>query len=123
MEEFRNMSAERLHEPGMLYGQPFTGESVELSAVNDHMGEVIVNGKISSIECRELRGEFILVTMSLTDNIGNDLPVRMIIYSKFEGEIKSRLLADTTVSVCGIAALDHFENRITVSAVKGIKES
>ena len=58
MEGFIKMSAERFHQPGMLYGRTFTGENIEFSAVNDHMGEVIVNGTISNVECRELRGDF-----------------------------------------------------------------
>lgn len=125
MKGFGNTAAEKLHEPGMIYGKMFTGESINISDKIDHdEGTVVVNGKVEEIVYRELRGDHLQVTIVLRDDAGDSkLPVKLITYTKFKGELNDLLKPGLHVSACGIITFDIFEKTYVLNAVKGIKEA
>ncbi len=121
---FRNIAVEKLHEPGMICGKEFTGEGIKISDITGHAGEVaVVNGQVEEIVFRKLRGEHLQVIIVLKDTADNKLPVKLITYTKFEGELNELLKPGRYVSVCGIITSDHFENKYVLTAVEGIRQA
>lgn len=122
MEAYKRKKAELFSEPGMIYGRDFSGESTDLGSLKDKApANVIISGKITEVKYHVLRGDHMLVNITVEDEAGNQASVRLITYLCFENELRGHLQLGITISVRGLAALDHFDGSYGVMAVTGIK--
>ena len=53
--------------PDVLYGRDFEEEPLEIDKVDAPIGEVVIRGKVVSLETREIRNEKTIVIFSMTD--------------------------------------------------------
>lgn len=57
----------------MLYGRDFEDESVEILKIGDEIGDVVIRGRVQSVDMREIRNErtiFMFTITDFTDTIG-----------------------------------------------------
>ena len=60
--------SKRPHNPDVVYGRDFEGDSIAMEEITGEMGEIIVRGKVIEIDTRPLRnGDKTIVIVSLTD--------------------------------------------------------
>ena len=57
----------RSDNPDVLYGRDFQEEAIPIEQIQGEMGEVVIRGKIRSLETREIRGEKTIIIFSITD--------------------------------------------------------
>ena len=125
---YRNIAAERLHEPGMIYGKEFDGENMNFLDAFNHMGEeAVINGFVEEVQYHELRGNHLQVTIVLKDASDNNtfskLEVALLTYTHFKKELDDLLTPGLCICACGILTLDHFTNKCVLGAVTGIKRA
>ena len=122
LEDFRNKRKE-LHEPGMIYENNFEGERSSIPSIADRNGEqVIISGRIKDVLYRKLKEEFTLVIISLVDKAGNHITIKLIIYRKFEEELRKNLQNDICICACGRVTYDFFIDDYSIASVHGIKK-
>ena len=59
--------------PDVLYGRDFEDESVEILKIGDEIGDVVIRGRVQSVDMREIRNErtiFMFTITDFTDTIG-----------------------------------------------------
>ena len=57
----------------MLYGRDFEDESVRFWKIGDEIGDVVIRGRVQSVDMREIRNErtiFMFTITDFTDTIG-----------------------------------------------------
>lgn len=53
--------------PDVIYGRDFEEESMEIEKIDGPIGEVVIRGKILSVDTREIRNEKTIIIFSVTD--------------------------------------------------------
>ncbi len=116
----RSAGIRRSDNPDVLFGRDFEDEPLSLDQVMEEMGEVTIRGCILHMEEREIRGERVIVTLTVTDYT-DTIHVKMFLKTEALPELKERVLAGGFVKVKGMTALDRFDHELTISSVTGIK--
>ena len=120
-------------DPDIFYGRVFDGEVTPLCDVQDEIGEVVVYGKILSVEETAMKnGEKMIIKFSftdLTDTISGKLFVRN---EEWDGDpenederlrvgLKKKLSKGSCIRLKGMALFDRFDKEIGIASIVGIK--
>ena len=115
----RKDSFRRSDNPNVLYGRDFEEEAIPLSEAGDTLGEVVIRGKIISMEEREIRNEKVIVIFTVTD-FTDSIVVKLFLKKEHLPELKMNLKKDAFVKIKGIMNIDKFDSELTISSVAGI---
>ncbi len=120
-------------DPDIFYGRAFDGDATSLCDIQDEIGEVVVYGKILSVEETAMKnGEKMIIKFSftdLTDTISGKLFLRN---DEWEGDsesederlkngLKTCIAKGKCLRLKGMAMYDRFDREITISSIVGIK--
>lgn len=108
------------HDPTIIYGRAFDENSIIISDIIDEIGEVVIRGKLISIESRPIRNEKTIITFVLTDYT-DSIKVKIFIKTDEADELLSELKKGEFYKVKGIASYDTYEKEINIGSVVGIK--
>ena len=53
--------------PDVIYGRDFEDETIEIEKIDGPIGEVVIRGKILSVDTREISNEKTIIIFSITD--------------------------------------------------------
>ena len=113
----------RSENPDVVYGRDFEGESISISELQEGFGEVIVRGRILSLEKRELRnGQKFIVIFSITD-FTDTINGKLFIDSEFVDEMLKDFKAGEFYTVKGVCQEDKFDRELGLMSISGIKKS
>ena len=112
-------SIRRSDNPDILYGKEFLGDPTPISEIVDEIGEVVIRGKIISMEDRALRNEKHLFTFSVTD-FTDSIICKIFVYEEQKAEFESSVKVGEFVKLKGIAAYDSFSKEISIGSISGI---
>lgn len=107
-------------DPDTIYGRSFDGDTVPISDIQEEVGEVVVCGKIISLESRELRNEKTLLVFAVTD-FSDTIGVKLFLKTEQMAEIADSIKAGVFVKLKGMALMDKYDREISISSVVGIK--
>ncbi len=105
----------------MLYGRDFEDESVEILKIGDEIGDVVIRGRVQSVDMREIRNErtiFMFTITDFTDTIG----VKIFVQNAEVPELKDAIKKGAFIKVKGKTTVDAFDHDLTVMSVWGIKK-
>lgn len=108
-------------DPSVVYGRNFEGELIQIVDIQDEIGEVMVHGKIVSVEDRELRNGKTLLMFALTD-FTDSITVKVFLNADIAEETKAALSKGNFILLKGMALFDTFSREICISSVVGIKK-
>ena len=107
--------------PDVLYGRDFEDESVEILKIGDEIGDVVIRGRVQSVDMREIRNErtiFMFTITDFTDTIG----VKIFVQNAEVPELKDAIKKGAFIKVKGKTTVDAFDHDLTVMSVWGIKK-
>ena len=116
---YRNKKAPA--DPDIFYGRSFEGESTPIAEIQDEIGEVVIQGKILSVDSRELRNEKTLISFFVTD-FTDTISSKIFIKNEQTESVLEALQKGSFVRLKGMAMMDKYEREITVGSIVGIKK-
>jgi len=109
-------------DPEVFYGRECEGELSRIEELVDEIGEVVIHGKVLSIETREIRMEKTIVMFDITD-FTDTITVKIFVPNEELGDVLAKLKKGNFYKVKGMALFDKFDREIGIASVKGIKPS
>lgn len=108
-------------DPDIFYGRPFDGETIPICEIQDEIGEVVVYGKILSLEETAMKnGEKLIIKFSFTD-FTDTISAKLFIKNEDWEELKQKLKKGVCIKLKGMAVYDRYDKEITIGSVIGIK--
>ena len=114
-------SARRSDNPDVLYGRDFEEEAMPIEDIMGEMGEVIIRGKILSLDKREIKNERTILIFDVTD-FTDTMTVKMFVRTEQVAEICEGVKSGVFVKLKGITMVDKFDGELTIGSVVGIKK-
>ncbi len=109
--------------PDVIFGRDFEGEITPMDRVLDEMTEVIVQGKILSVDTRTYQdGEKVIAALHVTD-FHDTLSVKLFTTAALWEEIAPELAKGAFVKIKGVTAIDRYDHELAITSVAGIKRS
>ena len=119
--KFESDNGKKSMNPDVIYGRDFEEESMEIEKIDGPIGEVVIRGKILSVDTREIRNEKTIIIFSVTDF--TDTIVLKIFAGKDDvPELLKEISGGKFVRVKGIATIDKFDSELTIGSIVGIKK-
>ncbi len=109
-------------DPDVFFGRECEGELVPIVELVDEVGEVVIHGKVLSIETREIRMEKTIVMFDITD-FTDTITAKIFVPNEELGDVLAKLKKGNFYKVKGMAMYDKFDHEIGISSVRGIKPS
>ncbi len=114
-------SIKRSDNPDVIYGRDFEEEAMKIEDVIGEIGEVVIRGKILTVDKREIKNEKTIVMFDITD-FSDTMTVKMFVRNDQVEEILGGIKAGAFVKVKGISMLDKFDHELTIGSLAGIKK-
>lgn len=108
--------------PDVLYGRDFDEEPMPIEQVDSALGEIVIAGMIRKVDEREIRNERTILMLDLTD-FTDTITVKMFIANAQLPEVKEYIKKGNFIKVKGVAALDRYDQEISITSVWGIRKS
>ncbi len=120
--KFESDNGKKSMNPDVIYGRDFEEESMEIEKIDGPIGEVVIRGKILSVDTREIRNEkrpslFFSVT-DFTDTI----VLKIFARNDDVPELLKEISGGKFVRVKGVATIDKFDSELTIGSIVGIKK-
>ena len=110
----------KANNPDVLWGRDFDDEATELSTVIGEMGEIAVNGKVITLDKRELRSGNYMMIFDVTD-FTDTITVKMFVRTESMEEVEPVILKGSFLKIKGVTSIDKFDGELTLSSVSGIR--
>ncbi|SDX93903.1 PolC-type DNA polymerase III [Lachnobacterium bovis] len=107
--------------PDVVYGRDFDEESIAIEKLDEPIGEVVIRGKILSVDTREIRNEKNIVIINVTD-FTDSISIKAFVRNDQLDDILSYVKKGAFIKVKGNAALDKYDNDVAITNVVGIKK-
>ena len=123
--EFRRKSesdnGKKSMNPDVIYGRDFEEESMEIEKIDGPIGEVVIRGKILSVDTREIRNEKTIIIFSVTD-FTDTIVLKIFARNDDVPELLKEISGGKFVRVKGVATIDKFDSELTIGSIVGIKK-
>ncbi len=117
----RGGKASGSYDPDVIYGRNVEGDVVNISELAEGYGQLVIKGKILTMEDRELRnGEKSIVTFSITDYT-DTIVGKLFIANDDMPSIKEVLGKNKYYLVKGVPVYDTYSKELTLGSITGIK--
>ena len=107
--------------PDVVFGKDFEEQSMPIEQIVGEMGEVVIRGKVLSIETREIRNEKTILIFAVTD-FTDSIMVKMFTRNEFVPEITGQVKKGAFIKIKGVTTIDRFDGELTIGSVVGIKK-
>ena len=106
--------------PDVVYGRDFEEEAIPLSTVVTEMGEIVIRGKVMSVEQRDIKNEKSILIFSVTD-FTDSITCKMFVPTPETPALTAVIKKGAFFKIKGITVIDRFDNELTIGSVRGIK--
>lgn len=107
--------------PDVVYGRDFEEETIAIKEIMGEMGEVVIRGRILSLETREIRNEKTIIMFSITD-FTDTIMIKMFSKNEFVEDITSEVKKGAFLKIKGVTTIDKFDGELTIGSITGIKK-
>ncbi len=108
--------------PDVIYGRDFEEEPMNIEKIDGPIGEVVIHGKILSVDTREIRNEKTIIIFSVTD-FTDTIVLKIFARNDDVKELLGEISAGKFIKVKGVATIDKFDSELTIGSIVGIKKS
>lgn len=119
--KFESDNGKKSMNPDVIYGRDFEEESMEIEKIDGPIGEVVIRGKILSVDTREIRNEKTIIIFSVTD-FTDTIVLKIFARNDDVPELLKEISGGKFVRVKGVATIDKFDSELTISSIVGIKK-
>ncbi len=118
---FQRRFQKKSDNPDVIYGRDFDEETMNIDEIWGEMGEVVIRGKVRTLEQREIRNEKTIVSFEITD-FTDTIKVKMFVHNEQLPELLAELKVGAFVKVKGVTVNDTFDRELTIATVIGLKK-
>ncbi len=111
----------RSDNPDVIYGRDFEEPSMKIEEIVGEMGEVVIRGKVLSMELKEIRNEKTILIFDMTD-FTDTLTVKMFARNDQVKEITAGIKEGAFIKLKGISMIDKFDHELTIGSIAGVKK-
>ena len=119
--KFESDNGKKSMNPDVIYGRDFEEESMEIVKIDGPIGEVVIRGKILSVDTREIRNEKTIIIFSVTD-FTDTIVLKIFARNDDVPELLKEISGGKFVRVKGVATIDKFDSELTIGSIVGIKK-
>lgn len=119
--KFESDNGKKSMNPDVIYGRDFEEESMEIEKIDGPIGEVVIRGKILSVDTREIRNEKTIIIFSVTD-FTDTIVLKIFARNDDVPELLKEISGGKFVRVKGVATIDKFDSELTFGSIVGIKK-
>lgn len=119
--KFESDNGKKSMNPDVIYGRDFEEESMEIEKIDEPIGEVVIRGKILSVDTREIRNEKTIIIFSVTD-FTDTIVLKIFARNDDVPELLKEISGGKFVRVKGVATIDKFDSELTIGSIVGIKK-
>ena len=119
--KFESDNGKKSMNPDVIYGRDFEEESMEIEKIDGPIGEVVIRGKILSVDTREIRNEKTIIIFSVTD-FTDTIVLKIFARNDDVPELLKEISGGKFVRVQGVATIDKFDSELTIGSIVGIKK-
>ncbi len=119
--KFESDNGKKSMNPDVIYGRDFEEESMEIEKIDGPIGEVVIRGKILSVDTREIRNEKTIIIFSVTD-FTDSIVLKIFARNDDVPELLKEISGGKFVRVKGVATIDKFDSELTIGSIVGIKK-
>ena len=119
--KFESDNGKKSMNPDVIYGRDFEEESMEIEKIDGPIGEVVIRGKILSVDTREIRNEKTIIIFSVTD-FTDTIVLKIFARNDDVPELLKEISVGKFVRVKGVATIDKFDSELTIGSIVGIKK-
>lgn len=119
--KFESDNGKKSMNPDVIYGRDFEEESMEIEKIDGPIGEVVICGKILSVDTREIRNEKTIIIFSVTD-FTDTIVLKIFARNDDVPELLKEISGGKFVRVKGVATIDKFDSELTIGSIVGIKK-
>ena len=119
--KFESDNGKKSMNPDVIYGRDFEEESMEIEKIDGPIGEVVIRGKILSVDTREIRNEKTIIIFSVTDYTAT-IVLKIFARNDDVPELLKEISGGKFVRVKGVATIDKFDSELTIGSIVGIKK-
>ncbi|MDE6517715.1 MAG: PHP domain-containing protein, partial [Acetatifactor sp.] len=114
-------SVKRSDNPDVIYGRDFEEEAMRIEDIIGEIGEVVIRGKILTVDKREIKNEKTIIIFDVTD-FSDTMTVKMFARNDQVEEILEGVKTGAFVKIKGISMMDKFDHELTIGSLAGIKK-
>lgn len=118
--DFRR-AVKRSDNPDVLYGRDFEEETMNIEDIIGEIGEVVIRGRIISMDKREIKNEKTILFYDITDYT-DTLTFKIFVPNDQVEEITQGIFKGAFVKIKGMAVIDKFDNELTIGSIFGVKK-
>ncbi len=119
--DFRERPLRRSDNPDVIYGRDFEDEAIRIDQIAGEMGDVVIRGKVLSVDEREIRNEKTILMFSVTD-FTDTIMVKMFCRNEQLPEIKAGIFPGAFLKIKGVTTIDRFDHELTIGSILGMKK-
>lgn len=120
-QNYRSSYTKKSDNPDVIYGKDFDEEAIPLEQVIGEMGEIVIRGKVMSVDRREIRNEKTILMFSMSD-FTDSIMVKMFCQNDEIPAICEHLQPGVFLKLKGITKVDAFDSELTIGSVRGMKK-
>ena len=114
-------AVKRSDNPDVLYGRDFDEEAMPISEIIGEIGEVVIRGKIISMDKREIKNERTILIYDVTD-FTDTMTIKLFAHNEQVGEITDGMKPGAFVKIKGMTMMDKFDHELTIGSLTGVKK-
>ena len=118
---FQRRFQKKSDNPDVIFGRDFDDEVITIDEIWGEMGEVVIRGKVRTLEQREIRNEKTIVSFEITD-FTDTIKVKMFVHNEQLPELLAELKVGSFMKVKGVTVNDTFDRELTIATVIGLKK-
>ena len=111
----------RSDNPDVLYGRDFDEEAIPINDIIGEMGEVVIRGKIISMDKREIKNERTILIYDVTD-FTDTMTIKLFVHNDQVGEITDGMKPGAFLKIKGMTMTDRFDQELTIGSLTGVKK-
>ncbi len=85
------------------------------------MGDVVIRGKILSLDSREIRNEKTILMFNVTD-FTDTITVKMFLHNEQVPDVMQNIKKGAFIKIKGVTIVDKFDHELTIGSVIGVKK-
>ena len=109
----------RSDNPNVIFGRDFEDEAVNIEEIEGEIGEVVIRGKVRTVDQREIRNERTIVIFEITD-FTDTIKVKMFVHNEQRKELLDELKPGAFLKLKGVTVNDTFDRELTIGTVIGM---
>ena len=120
--KFESDNGKKSMNPDVIYRRDFEEESMEIEKIDGPIGEVVIRGKILSVDTREIRNEKTIIIFSVTDFTDSIVLKIFTRNDQLQELLDGGLAKGAFLKIKGVTTIDKFDSELTIGSVVGIKK-